>query len=153
MAANIQRYFDITLTQGAADAFVEDSIQTNLEPADGLAYVITRMEVLRRQVINGTSGFLEWSVCRDSKTAVAKYDDDECVYSDGFGVLTTTSGRVLDRLRTEVMLPQPIFVVEPRIWVQFDSNGTSLSNVVDFRFHYETQKLTEVEILRLLNNV
>lgn len=154
MAIAISRHFDLTLTQGSNDAFVQGSIVTDLEPADGLAYVITRAEIVRPvPIAMANSALIEWSVTRDTKSAIALMSDPDCMYHDGIALKMTTSGATMDRIRTEVVFEDGLFVVEPYLYVQLDSANTTATNTAYFRFWYEQQKLSEVEILRLLNNV
>ena len=155
MALAIPRHFDLTLTQGGADAFVEGEILTELVPADGLPYVITRAEFQLEQampVANGAN--VEWSICRDTKAAVAPISDPDCFYSNQIWEVAAGATQIwIQDLRHEVSFPAGLFVVEPSIWVQLDSGSTGLSNVMHCRLWYEQQKLSEVEILRLLNNI
>lgn len=154
MALEIARHFDVRLTQGSADAFVQDTVVTGLLPSDGLAYVITRAEIMYNFIPGLTNALqLQWSITRDTKTAIADYSDPDTLYSDAFGVRVTTSGTMLYEQRREIIFPDGLFVVEPYIYCQYDSANTAVSGVLDMRLWYTTQKLTEVEILRLLNNV
>lgn len=154
MATQIARHFDVRLTQGAADAFVEGAITTGIDPKDGIGYKVTRIETIRSLVLSSANGNItEWSICRDSKTAVAKLNDDECLFSAAWGVRNAAGSTFRDDLRAEYSLPDGIVVVEPNIWVQLDSNLTAQAQTVDFRLWYDEVKLSEVEILRLLNNV
>lgn len=154
MATTILRNFNATLTQGSADAFVEGSISTGLQPADGFAFRILVVEILLAQGLPiNNNPRIEWSICRDSKLAVAGLDDEECMYSDAIENRLLTSGAAQTRCLITHRPEGGLLVVEPTIWIQMDSNNTTLSNSADFRLHYDTVKLTEVEILRLLNNV
>lgn len=153
MAFTVSRHFDVTLTQGGADAFVQGTIATGLDPSDGIAFVLVGIEVVFPIPFGGTASNVQWSVTRDTKTAIAYYDDQDCLYSDGLGTIMQTSGMRLQQLRTEVAFDRGIFIVEPSIYAQLDSNATSAANTAYMRLHYEQQKVSELEILRLLNNV
>lgn len=154
MAVQIQRHFDTRVVQGGADAFVENAIATSLVPSDGVGFAITRIDALREQGLGTTNNcIIEWSICRDSKTAVAGYTDPECMLAWKAQTRNAANGIFVEDLLTVFDIPAGLIVVEPYIYVQLDSNLTVLSNAVQFRFYYEEIKLTEVEILRLLNNV
>lgn len=154
MAVRIERHFDLRVVQGGADAFVEASIATGIEPQDGVGFAITRVDVLREQGLGTTnSAIIEWSVCRDSKVAVAGYTDPECMLAWKAQTRNAANGIFIEDLLRQFEIPAGLVVVEPNIYVQLDSNATVLTNAVQFRFFYDEIKLTEVEILRLLNNV
>ena len=152
MAVNIARHFDITLVQGAADAFVEGAIVTGLIPADGLAIKLTRAEIFLPLTAQ-TNWTREWAFARDTKLAVPTIADPDTLYSDGDEMNFTTSGNTVVNRRKEIIFPDGVYVVEPNIYVTLDSSTTGLANQVSFRIFYESVKLSEVEILRLLNNI
>lgn len=159
MASKTQRFLSITATQGAANAFVEASVSTELLPENGFAYKITQMEVVQRvgasRVLTDTADSnLVWSLCRDTKTAVANYSDNDCLMCGG--TLYNYSGAAFAFLNNqrEVIVPSVVglYVVEPTLYFQLDSTGITAAQTMDVRLYYEEVKLSEVEILRLLNN-
>lgn len=153
MANNIvTRHFDLTLTQGSADAFVQGVINTEIVPENGIGLRMTRLEMLKPYMPAVAAADRQWSITRDTKTAVANLSDPDCMYADGDKMVLVTSGAVHQKLREENEL-NSVFVVEPQIYIQLDSTATTLTNTFYFRLHYEEVKLSEVEILRLLNNV
>lgn len=155
MAFEVDRFKSIHLTQGGVDAFVEGSISTGIVPEDGLALLILGVEVkLYAGSISALAadGSLVWSLARDTKTAVGSYDDDEIIMTDGIAYSLTTSGAVLSRVSFDWQPPAGLLVVEPNIYVQFDSTATGVANDILMRVHYQQVKVSELEILRLLNN-
>ena len=155
MVDKVSRYLRMNLLQGGADAFVQGSVATELVPADGLAILITQVEFVFKTVVNLAvvgSYITQWSLTRDTKTAVAFYDDTDCVLSDAVSGAMTTSGANGGPQRFFYQPPSGIIIVEDTIYGQLDSTNTTLANECDVLIQYENIKLSEVEILRLLNN-
>lgn len=157
MAQNILRYLSGTLTQSVADAYVELGIATGIVPADGYALQIERIEWCGKDTDTAwqvaTAQRLMLAISRDTKTAMPEFSDPDVLWKNviEFGVVTSGA---FERERSKTIIPpEGLFIVEPTVYVQMDS--TSFGQVLDFdfRLYYSEVKLTEIEILRLLNNV
>jgi hypothetical protein len=153
MAEKIAKYLSASATQGGADAFVETAITTNLVPSDGYAFKLTKMfwDATGYEGL-GNNMTTEFGLSRDTKAAVARYSDADCMYYNGYIIEEITSGALQRPLSGEVDFPDGIYVVEPTIYLDLDSTGTSATKTLHVRLYYEEVKLSEVEILRLLNN-
>jgi len=154
MAIAIARYLTAQCVQGSADAFIQDSITTGLIPADGFAFKITKMLVdwsAGMASVNGSERQL--SLTRDTKTAIARYDDPDTLFFFGEMSRLVTSGLQITPEGYSFDFPDGLYVVEPTIYLQVDGNATTVAYTVNARLYYEEVKLSEVEILRLLNNV
>jgi len=154
MAIAIARYLKSQCVQGSADAFIQDSITTDLVPADGFAFKITKMLVdwsVGMANVNGSERQL--SLTRDTKTAIARYDDPDTLFFFGEQSRLATSGFGVTPQGYSFDFPDGLYVVEPTIYLQVDSTATTFTYTVNARLYYEEVKLSEVEILRLLNNV
>lgn len=147
----VTRYFDVTLTQGSNDAFVEAQIDTGILPENGVGFKILRLEILRPYLPGIQACSREWSITRDTKTAVANLSDPDCIYVDGNRCILVTSGMNIEQLREEHELSS-VYIVEPTIYCQLDSALTVQAATMYMRLHYEEVKMSEVEILRILNN-
>lgn len=154
MAIAIDRYKTIILTQGGADAFVEGEILTLLVPEQGLGWKLNRIVFQFGDALSALSAdcSIGWSVTRDSKTGVVGYSDADTVYHDGFNVSLTTSGQIVIPYSHIWLPPDNTIFVEPTIYFQLDSTTTGLANVAAVRLHYEEIKVSEIDILRLLQN-
>lgn len=155
MANTIARYLNITTTQGSADAFVQGSVDTGIIPADGMCKKVTAIELLFTPnflLSISADAFVKWSFTRDTKTAIAEYSDPDCMYGDGIEFTFLTSGAGVNRHNQMWIPPVGLYLVEPTIYAQLDSNATGNVITANWRIHYEDVKLSEVEILRLLNN-
>lgn len=154
MAGNqITRFLKMTATQGGADTFVQASVATDIIPEEGLVYKITGIDVQINsgiQAISADCSFY-WSFTRDTKTALAPLSDDDCLLLDGFCVSLTTSGQVY-LPATYRYANLGLYLVEPIVYVQLSTTATGITNAINTRIYYEEVKMSEVEILRILNN-
>lgn len=153
MAANIAKYLSATLTQGSADAFVEAAITTNLVPADGYAFKVSHIAYDGLLQAGVNNSYCEFAISRDTKTAVPHYDDPDTLFYFKRRAVFATSGLSLENVSDVLTLQNGIYIVEPTIYVDMDSSATAAVQTMNIRIYYEEVKLTEVEILRLLNNV
>jgi len=155
MPASIARYLPFTAVQGGADAFVEAAITTDLNPAQGYAYQVTLIEVSWVETNQETwaSDFtMQMVLSRDTKTAIAELNDPDVMWKEAVWLQFTTSGVQLVPSKFEYRPPLGLYIVEPTIYFDLDSTTTGVANTVHGRIWYEEVKLSEVEILRLLNN-
>lgn len=153
-AGTIARYLTISMVQGSADAFVQGSVATDIVPEDGLALQVIGMEFVLATALQGVSADFEiaWSLTRDTKLAVTSYSDTECILFDGVAGSLTTSGQILIGYRFPYPAIEGIFLVEPTIYGQLDSSATGLTLTGYWRIYYQEVRMTEVDILRVLNN-
>lgn len=155
MAQQIDLWKYLNLTQTVADTMVEASAATEIDPANGEAWLITQIDITYAlsALMNNTGDFLyTYSVTRDTKTGVASYGDVDTIHTGGFARTFTTSGS--DSISaTEIYVPPAgTLFVEPEIFAQFNTVGTGAVQAAFMRIHYQLVRVTEVEILRLLNN-
>jgi len=154
--ANIQvaRFRNITLTQGGADAFKEAEEITGLDPSSGQGWLLKRLEVLFPNAagLQGLSAdsAIEWSLTRDTKAAMSNLADSDVIYQAGIFNALTTSGEIMVPGLFTYDFPDGVLVVEPSIYAQLDSAATGLTMSAYMRLYYETVKLSEVDILRML---
>lgn len=154
MAVQIPRYLSMTTTQGDADTFAESSIATDILPENGVVYQITQIDFLLRNPMQALAAdfYIQWSLTRDTKTSAATIADPDTFMFDRLTMALTTSGKVLiPNLFTYKEL-KGLYIVEPIIYAQLQSLTTGLTLVADWRITYEEVKMSEVEILRVLNN-
>jgi hypothetical protein len=151
---NIARYLTITMTQGSADAFVQGTVDTGIIPEQGLGLQVVAMELIFASALQGVSADFEmtWSLTRDTKLAVTAYSDQECILFDGQAGSLTTSGQILVPYRFAYPAIEGIYLVEPTIYGQLDSSATGLTLTAYWRLYYQEVALSEVDILRVLNN-
>lgn len=153
MAQVIAKFLSANVVQGSADAFVQDTVPTNLIPSDGFAFKLKHIMFDRTSANLVASGDISFSLTRDTKTAVVKYDDPDTIFFHTELIKMTTSGAIVSPGSGVITFPDGIFVVEPNIYLQLDSTATTVVNSMNARIYYEEVKISEVEILRILNNV
>lgn len=151
----VAQFRNITLTQGSADAFVQGTEPTGIDPAHGIGWELTRIELFFANTVTlealSADNSVAWSLTRDSETAVMSLDDADCLHANGFAVPLTTSGEVFVP-RLYVWTPPPgLVIVSPNLYAQLDSTGTGLTLVATMRVYYESVKLSELEVLRMLS--
>lgn len=154
MALAIGRYLTITATMGGADAFVQGSVATDIVPEDGLILKVTGIEfaITNNQSTLGFDYQIEWSLTRDTKTAIATLSDADTVLYDAHSHQFTTSGATFLPGAYRYAPSPGLYLVEPIIYMQLDSTGTTLLLAGQMRIFYEEVRATEVEILRIINN-
>jgi len=153
-ALNIQRWLDISLVQGGADAFVQGSVATDIVPEDGLILRITDiwMEIVTSLTGLGADSSIEWSVTRDTKTAVAKLSDPDSFLSDLWSLAFTTSGQTWLQQLFRYENLKGVYLVEPTVYAQLDSTTTGATITANVRLFYEEVRANEVDILRITTN-
>jgi len=142
------------MVQGGADAFVQGSVDTGIIPEQGLGLQVLSMELVMPTAMQGVSADfqIQWSLTRDTKTAPAAYSDPDTILYDGMNGSLTTSGQILIPQRHAYPLIDGIFLVEPTIYGQLDSDATGLTITAQWRIYYQEVSMSEIDILRVLNN-
>jgi hypothetical protein len=156
MALNIPLYKTVALVQGGADAFVQSTITTEINPSDGLVWKILGVEVgfdPSLMMLLSADSWVMWQITRDTKTATTNYVDQDVVMLDGFSNSLTTSGEVLVPLSHKWEPIGDLIFAEPTMYLALDSANTGQVLSATMRVYYEMVKATEIEILRMLQNV
>lgn len=152
--ANVARYLTVTATQGGADTFNQGSVATGIVPENGVGFRVLSIDVAFISVFITLSAdsWIMWSITRDTKTAAVSLNDPDTIYFNGFSNALTTSGEVIVPQVYRSTLIDGIYIVEPTIYFQLGSASTGITNVATARIYYEEVSLSEVDILRVLNN-
>jgi hypothetical protein len=155
MANAADRYITIALLEPGADAFDQTSGETGIVPTDGEAWELLSVELqfdVTQLAGLAADASIDFSLCRDTKLAVANLQDGDCIYADGLAFSLTTSGAVMVPSTIRHTFPAGTFFVEPEIYAQIDSTGTGAALGASMRIHYQIVKLSVVDILTLLAN-
>lgn len=151
---NIARFRNLTLTQGGADAFVQATEYTGIDPSTGMGWMLERMEIEFPQAagLQGISAdcAVHLALTRESKTAMSDINDSDTLAVMGFFNALTTSGQLLIPQTMIYTFPPGVVVVEPYIFAHLDSAATGLTLTAYVRLFYSDVKLSEVEMLRML---
>ena len=129
MAGNkIARYLSGRAVQGGADAFKELAITTNLDPANGYAYEIKKIEFCYENFAFVAANFQELDVVlsRDTKAAIPELSDTDVMYKfhKELGFATAVGFYDLS-LAWEYVPTGGMYIVEPTIYLQIDSAATA----------------------------
>ena len=148
---------NITVTEGAADAFVQVTDPTAISASAKIAWLIKRISVMFDLDVlleNVSADFaIAWGVARASDTSVPSLDDKDTIYANGISGSLTTSGQILIPKLFEWDAPgEGLLMVDPQLFYTLDSTATGLVLSADFRVVYEEVSLSELEILRLISN-
>ncbi len=140
------------VTQSGADTFTSVAIDTNLTVDGKSGWEIVAVEAYWSDGAAVAAGdwYLNAKLATIS-TSTLFTDDDEIARLD-WGMQNT--GGVAVAVSYEpfrgVSLNEPRLTVQPTIYVGVESSGTSQANDVLFRVYYNIVKLTDIEVLRLL---
>jgi hypothetical protein len=156
-AIEILKYLPFTCTQGGADAFVEATITTDLVPANGYAFEVDRIECAFTtacgMALIAAASEISFAMAKDTKLAVPELTDQDAYFKiQGSCAPVASATLVGDVMPSFIVRPDKMVIVEPEIYAQLDSTNTTKTLVLNGRIFYREVKLTEVEILRLLNN-
>lgn len=136
---------NVQATQGAADAFVQASVQTLVSPggSDGLLMLGAQVEF--GSGIGGSAN-RELVLSRGSKTSMPSIIDDDVIFKYKEVSLLTTSGQVYENMTPFIPLPpQAIIVVESYLFLDLDSNATAAVQTATLLMWFEKVVLTAEE--------
>lgn len=139
-------------TQGGADTFVATAIDTNLT-ADGKAG--WEIVAVSAYYINGETAAAadsDVSLILATQATVTTFDMDEEIYRLNWAVANTAGVAVaypVPLVKRELLI-EPRLTVQPILYVQVSSTASALANAIAWEVHYNIVKLTDLEVLRLL---
>lgn len=140
------------VTQGGADAFKAVAIDTNIQVDGKLGWEIQRV-VVRWKDFNNTIVDVPFNFEAYVNTTGAvstMVDVDEIARAELQRYNTTgVEGYLLNPI-LECMLMEPRITVQPFIYCCVDTVDTGVTNDVEFLIQYETVKLSDLELMRLL---
>lgn len=156
-----------TITQGAADAFVENQINTGLSGITNQAIRLLRVDVefdaaaaVRPFAGAGAAQDVEISLTRRGKSASPLITDNQVLMKihRGLQLWTAVGIAIFDQILSW-SAPAPdatklddgaVLVIEDPVYLQLDSFGTGVALVGSCRIEYDTVKITTEDRLRLL---
>lgn len=141
-----------TVTQGGADTFAAATIDTNLT-ADGKAG--WEIIALSGYFTNGEAGAAadsDANLILATQATITTFDQDEEIYRLNWAVANTAGVAVaypVQLVKREILI-EPRLTVQPNLYVQAATTATGLTCVFAYEIHYNIVKLTDLEVLRLL---
>lgn len=155
MANQNLQYRDIVVTQGGADAFIQATEYTGIDPSVGNCWELVKCEFLFAPSVlleSVSADFnIQWSLSRESLAASAGLDNADVLYADGFVGSLTTSGQIALRRLYEWTPPAGMVIVAPTVFAQLDSTATGLTLAGTLRVYFRYTKLSELSILQMLS--
>lgn len=140
------------ITQGGADTFTAVAIDTNITADGKSGWEIVAFSGYWANAETGAAADADASLVLATQATVTTFDLDEEIYRLQWGVANTGGVAVaypISQVKRELLI-QPRITVQPIIYVQAQSTLTGLANVFYYEIHYNIQKLTDLEVLRLL---
>jgi len=146
------KYLQAVATQGSADAFVEAEFQTGLSNVTRQAYRVRSIEWLLNQSLIGADCYIQAVLRRNSASAIGFTNPNAILGLFNRAVELTTSGMITQDLWPNITLyprDMDLLIVEESLYLDLDSNGTSLSNIIICRIGVELRNITENERLAI----
>jgi len=139
-------------TQGGADTFVATSIDTNLTADGKSGWEIVALSAYYTNGETGAAADSDVNLIVATQATLTTFDQDEEIYRINWAIANTAGIAVaypLELVKREVFI-QPRLTVQPIIYVQVSSTLSGLTNAIAWELHYNIVKLTDIEVLRLL---
>ena len=144
----------VVVTQGGADAFVNETIQTGISTLGNFGWLLHRVDYTLRTASAGIEGMsadanIQLQLCRKVQTAIIDFEDQDLLMDQQYALSLTTSGQVWVPESHIWYPPDNMVVVDPEISFSLDSNATGLTLVADCRVYYFPVSMSQMDILRL----
>lgn len=140
------------VTQGGADTFTTVAIDTNLTADGKSGWEIAAFSGYWSNGETAAAADSDVNLVLAAQSTVTTFDQDEEIYRLNWSVANTAGVAVaypLNLVKREVLI-QPRVTVQPILWVQASSTSSGLANVFYFEINYDIVKLSDLEVLRLL---
>lgn len=140
------------VTQGGADTFAAGTIETNLTADGKSGWEIIAFSAYYTNGETAAAADSDVNCILAVQPTITTFDQDEEVYRLNWSVANTAGVAVaypLSLIKRELLI-QPRITVQPNIYVQVASTLSGIANVMAYEVHYNIVKLTDLEVLRLL---
>lgn len=143
-----------SVTQGAADAFAQATINTGLSAILNTGYTIKQIEYeLPNTGTVATSWSQELALSRASKASMATLADDDLLFRKKFSTFVSTAAGFVIWENVGIYVPQgEIILIEEQIYLQFDSNASTLSGTAIMKITCEPIKVTDAQRIAILQS-
>jgi hypothetical protein len=141
-----------SVTQGGADAFAEAEIATALQGIGNVAFRVRELVWQPGRGMNVNAAEMRMSLTRRSKAAMPNANDRDIIgavflQSD---LLTSGLANYSRWIRQSFTEDDELLIVEDPLYLQVDSNATTLTQTVYLRIGYERVSISAVDRLTLL---
>ncbi len=149
MKSRIIQTLRASVTQGSADAYAEQVINTNIQQEGRLVYVVT--DAVVEVSAQGTNDTIEIALCRQTKSSLPYINDPDVLSKFVWMSALTTSGATeLTRLQHR-SFAEPIPIAVPQLFFQLDSSGAAGALTAYLMLRYYTERVTEAQFFRIAN--
>lgn len=142
----------LLVTQSGSDTFTSSAIDTNLTVDGKTGWNIKAIEAYWADGAAIASGDWSLSAVVSTISTVTSFVDDDEIARVSWGQQNTAGVAVtvgFMPLQGYGLLEDRV-TVQPQIYCQVQSSGTSNANDVVFRVYYEIVKLSDIEVMRML---
>lgn len=140
------------VTQTGADTFTAVTIDTNITADGKSGWEIKAFSAYYANGETAAAADSDVNVVLATQAAVTTFDQDEEIYRLNWSVANTAGVAVAYPLnlvkREEFIVPR--LTVQPALYVHVSSTLSGLANAIYFELAYDIVKLTDLEVLRLL---
>jgi hypothetical protein len=140
------------ITQGGADTFTIATIDTNITADGKSGWEIQAFSAYYANGETAAAADSDFNCVLATQATVTTFDQDEEIYRLNWSVANTGGVAVaypLNLVKREQFIV-PRLTVQPALYVHASSTLTGLANLVYFEIAYDIVKLTDLEVLRLL---
>lgn len=152
MAIKPASYLLASAVEGSADAFAETTIVTGLSLIGNLCYQLRGIwwNHTTLKAVDATALYL--SLTRRTKTAIANMTDPDCIWILRTNVELATSGAFATPFAGYYSFADnPTYIVEDNLYLQIDSDATTVVNSANIRLEYDIVRITDSERNSLLS--
>lgn len=140
------------VTQTVADTFTTGIIETNLTPDGKAGWEIIGFSAyyVNGETVAPTDS--DVNCILSSQATITTFDQDEEIYRLNWAIANTAGVAVaypLNLIKRELLI-EPRLTVQPNLYVQVASTLSGVANSMAYEVHYNIVKLTDLEVLRLL---
>lgn len=140
------------VTQGGADTFIASAIDTNLTADGKSGWEIVALSGYYTNGETAAAADSDVNLVLATQATITTFDQDEEIYRLNWAVANTAGVAVaypVPLVKRELLI-LPRLTVQPFIYVQVASTSSGLANAIAYELHYNIVKLTDIEVLRLL---
>lgn len=144
-----------TLVQGAANAFIQGTINTGLSVTGNQGYRLDQLTIETSDNGHGGAGFSvwEWALSRASKAAMPTLADDDVLIKDKFaGKVGTDVGWIPLPGILELRPEQDIIIIEDVIYGMFKTLNLAAASTVILVLDVSPVKVTTDERIAILQS-
>ena len=145
------------VTQGSADAFAYDTIQTGMSTSSRYGWLIHSIGFMVGNIgaVASADGYFRVQVVKNEETSsLVDSADNDLIYEWGTSVIAagTPANLFTFGLNHYWEAPPGLLVVNPQLSLLIDSDATGLTMSATARIYYYPTEVSEMDMLRLITS-